>query len=369
MALKSTYAVLIVGVLVIAAGASVMWNWWVDRNAWPEGLILANGRLEGDIVTVASKFAGRVQTLLVREGDAVELGQTMVELDDIQVRAQVEQARQAWEALQDRVEATHTDLSVLNLNVPLAIEAADAKIREDEAILKKSLAVEQEAENDFARYRQLLEHDNVSVQQYQEARRKRDVATNEVAAARATLDKAMKDLALAELGWKKIRAKEQEVAALEHERDRAEATFEEAASILADLTITAPSSGILTTRLVDVGEFVSAGAPLFEMVDFDRLYLKAYVPEIQIGKIRLGLPARIHVDAFPEEPFRAVIRYIASRAEFTPKEVQTPDERVKLTYAVKLYLEENPDHKLTPGMPADAVIRWKEDVDWRAPQW
>ena len=97
-------------------------------------------------------------------------------------------------------------------------------------------------------------------------------------------------------------------------------------------------------------------------MDLDRLYLKVYVPEIQIGKVRLDLPARIYTDAFPDQPFEATVRYIASKAEFTPKEVQTPDERVKLIYPVKLYLAENPDHRLTPGLPADAVIRWKDDV-------
>ena len=176
-------------------------------------------------------------------------------------------------------------------------------------------------------------------------------------------------MAQAVLGWKRIRARESEVAKLERQRDQAEAVLEEVESVLADLTIRAPSTGTITTRIVDVGEVVSGGAPLFEMVDLDRLYLKVYVPEVQIGKIRLGLPARIYTDAFQEEPFPAVVRYIASRAEFTPKEVQTPDERVKLTFAVKLYLEANPDHRLTPGMPADAVIRWQEDVAWRKPQW
>jgi HlyD family secretion protein len=120
--------------------------------------------------------------------------------------------------------------------------------------------------------------------------------------------------------------------------------------------------------MVDVGEVVAAGAPLLELVDLDRLYLKVYVPEVQIGKLRLDLPARIYTDAFPDQPFDATLRYIASKAEFTPKEVQTQDERVKLIYAVKLYLKENPDHRLTPGLPADAIIRWKDDVDWAKPR-
>jgi HlyD family secretion protein len=120
--------------------------------------------------------------------------------------------------------------------------------------------------------------------------------------------------------------------------------------------------------MVDVGEVVVGGAPLLELVDLDRLYLQVYVPEVQIGKVSLDLPARIYTDAFPDQPFDATVRYIASKAEFTPKEIQTPDERVKLIYAVRLYLRDNPEHRLTPGLPADAVIRWKNDAAWARPR-
>ena len=90
---------------------------------------------------------------------------------------------------------------------------------------------------------------------------------------------------------------------------------------------------------------------------------------VLIGKVRLGLPARVYTDAFPDEPLSATVRYIAAQAQFTPKEVQTPDERVKLVYAVKLYLDANPQHRATPGLPADAVIRWKEGAPWARPRW
>ena len=155
---------------------------------------------------------------------------------------------------------------------------------------------------------------------------------------------------------------------MESQRDQAYAVLDEAESVLKDLTITAPTSGTVTTRMVDVGEVIKDGTPLLELVDLDHLYLKVYVPEVQIGKLRLDLPARIYTDAFPDQPFEATVRYIASKAEFTPKEVQTPDERVKLIYAVKLYLTANPDHRLTPGLPADAIVRWKEDVAWAKPK-
>jgi membrane fusion protein YbhG len=348
------------GYLILEAG---FWN-----RSLPEGLIQANGRIEGDHLSVASKFPGRIQELLVREGDSVTTGQVMIRIDDVQTRSRVDQARHGWEATEAQVQSAHTALAVLNLEVPLAIESAQSRVDEAKAVLEKTKAVEVEARLDEQRFRNLLPEEAVAQQQYDQALVRWNVSKSEVQVARSILAKTTKELAQAELGWKRIHAKEDEVAALERQRDQLEAALNEAESVLADLTIRAPANGTITTRMVDLGEVVTAGAPLFEIVDLDRLYLKVYVPEIQIGKIRLDLPARIHTDAFPDQPFDATVRYIASKAEFTPKEVQTPDERVKLIYAVKLYVKENPDHRLTPGLPADAVIRWKEGVAWMKPK-
>ncbi|MDH4305541.1 MAG: efflux RND transporter periplasmic adaptor subunit [Nitrospira sp.] len=354
--------------IAVAVGGYVAFDRWLLNNGLPEGLIQVNGRIEGDHVAIASKYPGRIQELLVREGDQVTKGQVLVKLDDAQTTARVEQARRAFEAVEAEVQAAHTDLAVLNLDVPLAIEAADAEVAEYHAKVAKAVAVEKEARSDAQRFRELAEKDQASRQQCEQAEMRWDVAKREIAIARAGLAQAQKVSAQAELGWKRIRAKEAEVAALERRGDQAYAALEEAQSVLTDLTITAPSGGTITTRMVDVGEVVSIGVPLLELVNLDRLYLKVYVPELQIGKVRLDLPAKIYTDAFPDRPFDATVRYIASKAEFTPKEVQTPDERVKLIYPVKLYLNENPDHRLTPGLPADAIIRWKEHVAWVKPK-
>jgi HlyD family secretion protein len=92
--------------------------------------------------------------------------------------------------------------------------------------------------------------------------------------------------------------------------------------------------------------------------------MKAYAPEPEIGRIKIGDEARVYVDAFPGQPFSATVREIASESEFTPKEVQTREERVKQVIAVKLYLDANPEHRLVPGMPADAFIRWQPGAAW-----
>lgn len=364
---RKTVLVVALILIVVAAGIYAVQRFVISRGL-PAGLIQANGRIEGDHVTIASKFAGRVQALLAREGDTVHAGQVLVRLDDVQTRTRVEQARHGFEALESQVQAAHASLAVLNLEVPLAIEAADAGISSARAAVDRARAVEDEARRDVERMRPLIAEQAVSRQQLDQAEARWSVAKSELTAARSRRTQAVKELAQAELGWKRIRTKENEVAALERQRDQAEAALAEAESVLADLTIVAPTSGTITTRMVDTGEVVVAGAPLLELVDLDHLYLKVYVPEVQIGKLRLDLPARIYTDAFPDQPFEAMVRYIASKAEFTPKEVQTPDERVKLIYAVKLYLTVNPDHRLTPGLPADAIIRWRDDVAWVKPR-
>lgn len=362
----STIAAAVLASVLI--GGYVILDRLIWQNGLPEGLIQANGRIEGDHVTVSSKFHGRVIELAAREGSTVLKDDVLIRLDDAQTKAKVDQAARLMSSLMAQVEAAHTSLAVLNLEVPLSIEAATAKVESARAAVQKAKAIEYEARRDTDRILALLPDQAVSQQLVDQADARWKIAITEIAVAEASLAQARKELAQAELGWKRIRSKEAEVAALEHQRDQAEATLAEAQSVLDDLTIVAPTNGTVTTRMVNVGEVVAAGAPLLELVDLNRLYLQVYVPEVQIGKIRLNLAARIHTDAFPDQPFDATVRYIASKAEFTPKEVQTPDERVKLIYAVRLYLIENPDHRLTPGLPADAVIRWKEDVAWEKPR-
>ncbi len=302
--MKTTIIVtLLVALAAVLAGA---WWLWVHEEPLPEGLIQANGRIEGDHYTVAGKVPGKIVAIMAREGDAVVEEQVLARLDDVQVRAKVEQAKQQ-------------------------VVAAEAQC-------VAATATEQQAMRDKDRLSQLYERGSAA---------KRETERTHSA-------------------WTVARS---QLQAVEAQCEAAKAMLVEVQSVLADLTIHAPADGTITTRIADKGEVVAAGSPLFDIVDLDRLYLKVYIPEKAIGKVRLGLAAQVYTDAFPDKPFPATVRYIASQAEFTPKEVQTPDERVKLVYAVKLYLDENPEHRLTPGLPADAVIRWQEGVEWANPRW
>lgn len=293
-------------VLVMISIAFSLWWFWVRTPNLPEGLIQANGRIEGEHYIVASKMPGRIKELSFREGDQVTEGQVLVLFDDTQVNAKLEQAHQGLMVAQ----------ASLNAAITQEKQAVRSAQRLHALFLKGSVT----------------EHEN------EQAELALALAKNQLDAAKA-------------------------------QRNQAEAILAEAQCILDDLTVRAPANGIVTSRVVNEGGVVAAGSPLLDIVDLDRLYLKVYIPEKEIGKVRLNLPAQVYIDAYPDQHYPATLRYISSRAEFTPKEVQTPDERVKLVYAVKLFLDKNPDHRLTPGLPADAIIRWQEDAPWAKPRW
>ena len=353
--------------LVVVAGVFIALH-FINRGL-PEGLIQANGRIEGDSVSVASKFPGRIAKLLVREGDSVTSGQVLAVLEDTQLQAKASQARAAVAALAAQLKAAEASLAVLKQDVPLVIAIAEAGVANAHAVLAKADAAEKQAALDARRFRELLGAGTIDNHRSEMADLAVTAAASEGEAARTGLTRAEKQLSQALLGPDRIRAQSEGVAAYAAQLEQGRAVQAEAESVLNDLTLVAPISGVITTRVRDAGEVIAAGSPVFDLVNLDRLYLKVYVPESQIGQLRLDLPARIFTDAFPGKQFAAAVRYIAARAEFTPKEVQTPDERVKLVYAVKLYLDANPDHRFTPGLPADAVIRWQEGVEWQKPKW
>lgn len=362
------YVVLGLALALLTAGY-VAYDYSTERGRLPDGLIQANGRVEGDGITVSSKAAGRIVAVEVREGQVVVSGQVLVKLDDDQLRLRVDQASAACAMLESQIASAKLGVGLMKRELPLAIDASRAGVGRAEAGVAAAEAAEKMARRDADRAADLVAKGFTSSQASERTQLALQAALSEVTAARAADLQSRKQLAQAELGSERVRVKEADLATLQGQLIQARAALSEAQSLLAERSLRAPASGVVTARMREPGEVVAAGAPVLELLDLDHLYLKVYVPEAQIGKLRLGLPAKVHTDAFPDQPYDATVRHIASRAEFTPKEVQTPDERVKLVYAVKLQLNANPDHRLAPGLPADAVIRWKEGVPWARPRW
>jgi HlyD family secretion protein len=332
-------------------------------------LIQANGRIEGDTIIIASKTPGRIVELGVREGTGVKADQVLVRLEDGIARARLAQAEADIAAAQARVDAARATLTLLRSQVPHTIAAAEAGVASARTGLGQAEAARMQDARDLDRANKLAADKFVGPQFVERAELALKTHAEQRDAALAALERAQQALNDARLGPQRIRVGEAELAAAQGVLATAQAKRAEAQTALDDLTLASPAAGIVTSRFANSGEVITAGAPIFELVDLDRLYLKVFVPEKEIGKVRRGLPARIYSDAFPDQPFAATVRYIGARAEFTPKEVQTPDERVKLMYEVRLYLDRNPEHRLTPGLPADAMIRWKEDAAWAKPRW
>lgn len=362
-------ALWLVLVAVLVAAAVLAARHFERERALPQGLLQVSGRIEGDSVVIASKSSGRIQTLLAREGDMVRAGQVLAVLDDGTARARVAQATAARDVARARLAAARAALGVFRREVPLQSERARAAVATADASLTRALAADAQARRDRDRARQLFESKAVAREALEGADLAVESSGAAISLARAARVEAAQALTDAKLGSDRVVAREADVRALEAGVRQTEAQLEEAQTALADLEIHTPVAGTVITRFMDAGEVISAGSPLLEVVDLDRLYLKVFIPEYDIGKAHLGLPARIYTDAFPSEFFAARLGYLSSRAEFTPKEVQTRDERTKLVYAAKIYVADNSTRRLSPGQSGDAIIRWQEGAPWSGPRW
>lgn len=303
----------VIGLLAAAGAFWLAWRWFAPAGL-PEGILEGYGRIEGTEITVSSKVAGRLATLSVAEGDRVEPGALIVQLLAEEIEARLAQANGRLLAAKNQVKQVSARLSTLEHH-------AD------------------KARTDHRRYQALLQEGAISTQQLDQSENAVRAAEGEVTAVREL------------------------VATARAEATAARAARDEAQVAATETRIIAPVAGTVVTKAVEAGELVFPGMPIVVLVDLNRPYLRVYLPERDIGKVKLGDPARVYVDSFPGRPFDAIVTEVANKAEFTPKDVHMPDERVTLVYTVKLEIT-NPEGILKPGMPADALIRWKPDVPW-----
>jgi len=325
-----------------------------NMGATPPGLVYANGRLESDRIAVASKVSGRVVSMIKQEGDPVTAGEVLARLDDKPLRLKRDEAQAAVAALEAQLAATLANIDVARREAPLGVAALAAQ-------RDRAAALALQTKRDADRFANLRQEGVIDAHHAEEAQL---TATS----AAAQLDQADRQLANARLAADKVAASQTGSKAIVAQLAAAHAQLEEAQTALDETEIKAPLNGVVAIRAREPGEVVGAGGTLYELYNPAQLYLRAYVPETEIGLLRLGLPARVWVDAYPGRPFEARLTTIANRAEFTPKEVQTRDERAKQVFGIKLLLKPQPDTRLAPGLPGDATIRYREGVAWRAPR-
>ena len=334
----------------------------------PQNVIVASGRIEGREVTLAAKeIQGRVRKLLVDEGDTVKKGQLLAQIESSQLDAQLASAQANVSNLDAQIKQASIDLAYTTKSTKASIAAAEAAVSSAKAHLAHSKAVLADTSVEYQRAKSLYDSGVVS-------RSNLDSATMNYHTSQADVDAAEKDLTQAEANLDMALAtkdtidlKAQQLRVLEQSRRSAAAQLDVAEANVAEREIFAPTDGTILSRPVEVGDVVSPGTPIFVMVDMNRLYVKVYIPEPDIPKIKLGDDADITVDAFRGRTFPARVTKIYEQAEFTPKNVETKEERVKLVFGVELTFV-NPQGILKPGMPADGAIHWGSTAPQQSPK-
>ena len=324
------------------------------NSAAPDGLIFANGRLESDRVAVASKVPGRIVEMRKQEGDTVTTGEVIARLDDTQIKPKVDQATAAVAALEAQLKAKREEVAVARKEAPLGVAASQAQ-------RTRAAAQAEQTRRDANRLANLKKEGAIDAHRAEQA----ELAA---VAAATQLDQAERQLSQSKLAIDKVAAAETALGALEAQLNAARATLAEAQAALDETVVKSPGNGVVAIRAREPGEVVGAGGTLFELYDPNQLYLRAYVPETDVGRLKLGLAARVWVDAYPDRAFEARLTNIANRAEFTPKEVQTRNERAKQVFGVKLLVKPQSDARLAPGLPGDAAIRYNDSTPWQAPK-
>lgn len=359
---KKTIAVIAAAALTILILGGIAWL--VLRPPAETGLYESSGRIEGRITLVTPRSTGTVAQLRAEEGQAVAAGAVLAVLDDPAIRARLQAEEENQAALARRLAAADRNLALVDSQVGRQVAQAEAGLRQARARAERARTTAAQAARDAERARELVDKRFLSEQAAEAAALKAAAERRALEEAEAGVDHAREQLELARLGRQQVPVLRAERDALARQAAQAEARAIEQRGFVQDFEVRSPLAGVVLTRNVESGERVGIGTPLFSLVDLNRLYLKIYVPEPDIGKIALGQEARIYVDAYPGRAFPARVSKVASQAEFTPKNVETREERVKLVFAVELSIQENPGGVLKPGMPADGVIRITPDAPW-----
>ena len=301
--------------LLIAAGSAFLY-WKLQPEPQPGQIVYGSGRIEADEVRIALEVPGRLVENRRREGEAVRSGELIARIDPVDFELQAGQASA-------QLNAARRSASQIDAQTHLARHHVET------------------SRGDLARYETLRRQGWATVPQL-------DIRRNAYMAATG------------------------QVSVLSQQRAQADAQSEVAARSLAlarerlaRTRIHSPLSGRVLERLAEPGEVVAAGQPVTIIANLERVRLKLFVTEADLGRLRLGAPARIRVDSFPNRTFDARIAQVDAQAQFTPRDVHMKDERVRTVYGVTLEAA-NPQGLLKPGMPADAWILWDEARGWPA---
>lgn len=368
--------------ITLLSGTAAWWFFFRQPSDAKE-IIAVSGRIESDDGIVAAKTSGRIREITVREGDHVKAGQVVAVLDDDQINARVQQeqsnversearlrfSRQQIAVLQAQLEQSRLGVNQARVDAEGRVSQAQAVVASSEASLAKAEADYRQARADEERFTTLAdqgdvpardgEHARTTAQAHkavvEAARKQVDAAKGALLAAKAHLDNPAIRAAQAASVEQQIMQAQADIQSAEAEVARSRAQLQEAEANRSDLQIVAPFEGTVATRSAEPGEIVSPGTAILTILNPGQVYLRAFIPEGEIGRVRTGQLARVFLDSNPQQPLEATVARIDPQASFTPENTYFRDDRIRQVVGVKLQLN-NPQGFAKPGMPADGEV-------------
>ena len=369
-------------VILIVVGV-IIWRVFFATPSLPDSIVAVSGRIEGDDSAVASKTTGRILEVRVREGDVVNAGDAIAILDDEQIRARENQARatlleaeakakgaqEQIAVLQEQLQQSQLQVGQSKLDTAGRVRQAEAELATAQSDLAQQEAAYQIAAFDKDAYTRLAKSGAVSERQGLQAATTADQQAAAVTASKRRVEAAQAALTTAQanlsnpsiresqvaLVRRQIAQQAAEVASATAQTAQARAQLAEAEANRQDLIVKAPFSGTVVTRAAEPGEVVTAGTAIITLLDLTKIYLRGFVPEGQIGKVKVGQGARVYLDSNPQQPVDAYVSRIDPQATFTPENTYFRDDRVKQVVGLKLQLK-GAFGFAKPGMPADGEI-------------
>lgn len=387
---KRTRIIVVVVVAGLLASGAALWRWWQRP---PEGVLVASGTIEATEIAVSFKIPGRVIARPADEGQRLGAGDLVARLESKELEADVDRLRASLVATETRLPQLRTEIALQEALTRARIAEAQAvlaarderlaqlksgsrpqEVQRAQADLRQAKATLDNAEIESRRMDALYREGGVSAQVRDATRTNLDVAVErhrsaieqfdlvkegprqeEIRQAEADVRQGRAALLQAQAGELETLRKQQEVAIVQATVARDRAALAAAEAQLGYTVLASPQAGVVLRKHVEPGEMIAAGTPAVTIADLGNIWLKIYIPEPRLGHVRLGQTAVITTDSFRGKVYPGKITFINSEAEFTPKNVQTQEERVKLVFAVKIRVD-NPNQELKPGMPADARI-------------
>jgi HlyD family secretion protein len=384
--------IIFIVLLIVVLGAAGMLAY---RSLHPEvsNRILVSGNIELSQVDIAFKTSGRLIERTVTEGDPVQKGMVIARLDREQLLHQRDTAAAALSTAQAQLaesisalkwqrETMAADMQLRNADLSAAQSqllqlkngARPQELQQSQAAVAAAQSQYDQAKKDWDRAQTLYKNDDISTSQFDQFRARFESTdanlkqvkqqadlvqagprSETIESAAAQVERARASLRVGQANSIETKRREQDIVARQGDIERAKAQIDLIDSQLADTIAISPINGVVLVKAADVGEVLAPGTSVVTVGDIDHPWLRAYIREQDLGRVKLGDKVRVTTDSFHNKVYDGRVSFISSDAEFTPKQIQTSEERVKLVYRIKIDID-NPRHELKSNMPADAEI-------------